>query len=78
MTPDEIKIAVKDAIDERMSEFFVDREVHYKHHEFVGRMISWTDNISSALVSSIVKAVVGIILILLGLGVAVWLRATSK
>ena len=75
MTPEE-RIAIKDVIKEAMKEetheFWIDRETHYKQHEFISSWMLWSDRISSTVVSSIVKGLVIFILGLLAIGFAIF------
>ena len=65
---EEIKAIFKEVLDEKMTEFWVDREVHYQHHEFLSSLIKWVENTKHTIFGTIVKTfVIGIIgLILLG------------
>lgn len=46
MNDDDLKkitAAVSKAIDEKTSSFYVDREKHWKHHEFLDKLIDFFD-----------------------------------
>ena len=49
MTKEELKSAICEAIDEKLSQFWVGREVHYKHHEFIERLMTWYDDASKTI-----------------------------
>ena len=68
MTKDELKDAVGEAIDEKLSQFWVDRELHYKHHEFIDRWMKWSDDMSKTIWHTVVKAIVLLALGLMALG----------
>ena len=75
MTPEEraaLKDVIKEAMKEETHEFWIDREVHYKQHEFISSWMLWSDRISSTVVSSIVKGLVIFVLGLLALGFAIF------
>ena len=68
MTKDELKSAVGEAIDEKLSQFWVDREVHYKHHEFIERLMTWYDDASKTIWHTIIKTLIIGIMILIAIG----------
>ena len=68
MTKDELKSAVSEAIDEKLSQFWVDREVHYKHHEFIERLMTWYDDASKTMWHTIIKAIILLIMGLIAIG----------
>ena len=69
MTRSEIKEAVAEAIDEKLSQFWVDRELHFEHHQFIDRWIKWSDEASKTVWRTIIKAVIITVLGLIALGV---------
>ena len=68
MTRDEVKSAVAEAIDEKLSQFWVDRELHFEHHKFIDRWMKWSDDASKTIWRTIIKAVIITILSLIALG----------
>jgi len=68
MTRDEIKSAVAEAIDEKLNQFWVDRELHYKHHEFIDKWMKWSNDMSKTIWHTIIKTIVLGLLGLLALG----------
>ena len=68
MTREELKSTVEEAIDEKLSQFWVDRELHYKHHEFIDRWMKWSDDMSKTIWHTIIKTIVLGLLGLLALG----------
>lgn len=69
---DQIKAAVKEVMDERMKEFYIEREKHYQHHQFLEGFIAWTSSIKSTVLKTIVGLVVTALIGLVVLGFAVW------
>ena len=75
MTPEEraaIKDVIKEAMKEETHEFWIERETHYRHHEFIESWIKWSDRVSNVAVSTLIKSVVLFILGLLALGFAIF------
>ena len=75
MTPEErveMKSLIKEAMTEEVHEFFIERETHYRHHEFIESWIKWTDRVSNVAVSTIIKSMVLFVLGLLALGFAIF------
>ena len=68
MTRDEVKSAVEEVIDKKLSQFWVDRELHYKHHEFIDRWMKWADEATKTIWTTLIKTVVLFILGLIALG----------
>ena len=68
MTRSEIKEAVAEAIDEKLSQFWVNRELHFEHHQFIDRWMKWSDEASKTIWTTLIKAVVLFVLGLIALG----------
>lgn len=68
MTKDELKSAVGEAIDEKLSQFWVDRETHYEHHKFIDKWMKWADDATKTIWHTIIKAIVLLILGLIAVG----------
>lgn len=47
MERETIKEAVKEAFQEELKAFYIDRETHYKQHEWLGEMMKYTDQCKS-------------------------------
>lgn len=69
---EDIKTIVREANKEQMADFYVEREQHYQHHEFIKRLMDWSDRISNTAVRSIVHAIIIFILGLILLGFFVY------
>ena len=52
---DAIKEAVREAFQDELKAFYIDREIHYNHHKFIGDWIQWVEQCKS----TAMKAVVG-------------------
>lgn len=72
MDHDSIKAAVCEAIDEKLADFWIEREKHYQHHEFITEMISWTDRFKSTTMKAIINCVVGAVIFAMAIGFVVW------
>lgn len=81
MTPSErreiieaIVLAVNANIDEKTKSFYVEREEHYKHHEFIrsfkGGVEACQSTIGRVGLTSIVVGIIAVI----GLGFVTWIR----
>ena len=68
MTKEELKSTMEEVLDSRLKEFWVDRELHYKHHEFIDRWMKWSDDVNKTIWRSIIKYVVIFIMGLIALG----------
>jgi len=68
MTRDEDKSAVEEVIDKKLSQFWVDRELHYKHHEFIDRWMKWSNDMSKTIWHTLIKTIVLLALGLMALG----------
>ncbi len=68
MTRSEIKEVVEEAIDDKLKEFWVDRELHYKHHAFIDKWMQWSDDATKTIRHTILKAIVLFFLGLLVVG----------
>lgn len=67
-----IKKAVADAMTEQMKDFYVDRETHYQHHEFIDGMMEWSRSWKSTCMRAIANALVMGVIGLLLLGYIAW------
>lgn len=74
MDHDAIKAAMTEVIDEKMKDFWIERERHYKHHEFITEMICWTDKFKSATMKAVVNCIVVALLSAIAIGFIVWGR----
>lgn len=68
MEREAIKEAVKEALAEEIKVFYVDREIHYQHHEFIKSLIKLTEQCKNIVLKTVVSVVVVAILGLIALG----------
>ncbi len=73
-----IKEAVSEAIDEKFGAFYIDREKHYEHHQFLDNVLCYSKKIKGTacktMVNIIIYGVGGLIL----LGIVAWIRQHLK
>ena len=58
MEKEAIKEAVREAFKEELSSFYIDRETHYKQHEFLKELMEYADTCKSAILRTIITIVV--------------------
>jgi hypothetical protein len=68
MEREAIKEAVKEALNEELKSFYIDRETHYKQHEFLGEMMKYAETCKSAVLKAAITFIVGAAIGLMGLG----------
>jgi len=67
-----IRKTVADAIAVQMKDFYVEREKHYQHHQFIDGLIKWQQGWKSTCMRAIAYAVVNAIIGLIVLGYIAW------
>lgn len=72
MEAEQIKAAIKEVMDERMKEFYIDREEHYLDHQFLHGLREWTGSIRSTTVKTVVSIFVAALIGLMIMGFVVW------
>lgn len=72
MDAEDVKKAVGEILDEKLSALYIDREKHFHHHEFVESIIKLSDRVSSTFIKTIVSTVVISLFSLLVLGLILW------
>ena len=74
MTEDQIKNAVKDAIDEKLGHFFIEREQHYQDHQFICSVRTLGDRIKGQACKTSTNISIGAIftLVLWGIYYFIW------
>jgi hypothetical protein len=73
-----IKQAVKEALQEEIKPFYVDREIHYQHHEFIGELIQWSNKIKTTAIGTIVRTLIWGLIGLIILGFIFWGKGHFK
>lgn len=74
---EELKIAIKEAVDEamdsHMKDFYVEREKHYLHHQFIEGTIDGIDSFKSVFGKSVIGIVVAGLFTLLIMGIRMFI-----
>lgn len=71
---DTIKTAVRDVMQEEMKAFFIDREEHYQHHQFIKGLKTGIEGCQSLVGRITLITIIGGVAIVLVLGVVAWIR----
>lgn len=74
MTREEIKSTMKEVIQEELGPFFVAREEHFQHHQFIKSFISTADKIKGTACKTVTIGVITAAITLLVLGFKGWVR----
>ena len=78
MTPEEIEAAAERgtarAIDQKLGQFYIDRETHYQDHQFIQQFRKWTEEAKGTALRVVVKTIAAGAIILILLGFIVWGR----
>lgn len=70
MEREAIKEAVREALGEELAAFYIDRETHYQHHEFIKSWITWTQQCKSVVLKTVVGGIVAALLALMAFAFA--------
>lgn len=73
-----IKKAVTEAMQEQMKDFYIDREKHYQHHEFIDNMMKWSNSWKSTCLKAICELITVGAIALLVMGFIAWGKNTLK
>jgi hypothetical protein len=65
-----VKVAVKEALQEELKEFYIDRETHYRQHKFIEEMISYTEQCKGVVLKTVMTTIVGGAITLMIIGFA--------
>lgn len=71
---DIIKTAVRDVMQEEMKAFFIDREEHYQHYQFIKGLKTGIEGCQSLVGRITLITIIGGIATVLVLGVVAWIR----
>mgnify|MGYP001426105358 FL=1 len=71
---DTIKTAVRDVMQEEMKAFFIDREEHYQHHQFIKGLKTGIEGCQSLVGRITLITIIGGVATVLVLGVVAWIR----
>lgn len=67
--------AVTTQMDAKTRSFYVDREKHWKHHEFLDKLIGFFDKASDTALKTIVRMVVVALIGIFLLGIGMWIKS---
>ena len=71
---DTIKTAGRDVMQEEMKAFYIDREEHYQHHQFIKSIKTGVESCQSLVGKVSLVAIVGGLVTVIALGVVAWIR----
>ena len=71
---DIIKTAVRDVMQEEMKAFYIDREEHYQHHQFIKGLKTGIEGCQSLVGRITLITIIGGIATVLVLGVVAWIK----
>ena len=63
-----VEAGVKAALEDKLKPFYIDRETHWKQHQFLSEWMEWSKQCKSIVMRTIVGAVVMVGLVLMGVG----------
>jgi len=75
---EDIKKAVAEAMQEQMKDFYIDREKHYQHHEFIDDLIKWSNGWKSTCMKAIANLIILGAISLIIMGFIAWGGKTFK
>lgn len=69
-----IKSAVVEALEEKLGEFYIEREKHFQHHQFIDGVMTFSENIKSTACKTVITTmIIGTATIIL-MGLIAWIR----
>ena len=71
---DTIKSAIKEAMKEEMQAFYIDREEHYQHHQFIKGLKTGIEGCQSLVGRITLITIIGGVATVLVLGIVAWIR----
>lgn len=71
MTSDEVEAAVGRALDAKLGQFYIDREVHWEDHKFIEELRKMFEVSRAEMCKNVIKWAFSIVLGLLMLGLAI-------
>lgn len=78
MTKEELKEAVAEAIQDSIGEFYIERQKHFEHHQFIDGIITTSEKIKGTACKTITTSgIIGLLTILV-LGVISWIKQHLK
>lgn len=73
-----IKQTVREAFKEELKDFYIDRETHYKQHEWLGKLIKLSDHCTNTVWKTIINSIVIGTVGLVALGFVCWIGGKIK
>lgn len=78
MTKEELKEAVAEAIHDKLGEFYIERQKHYEHHQFIDGIITTSEKIKGTACKTITTSgIIGLLAILV-VGFIAWIKQHLK
>lgn len=78
MTKEEIKEAVAEVLQDKLGEFYIERQKHFEHHQFIDGVMTTTDKIKGTACKTItISGIIGLLTILT-LGFIAWIKQQLK
>lgn len=74
MDQEMIKAAMRDVMREELKAFYIDREEHYQHHQFIRNLKGGIDSCQSIIGKVAITSIIGGLVVVLVLGVAQWIK----
>ena len=74
MDQETIKAALRDVMREEMQSFYVEREEHYQHHQFIRELKGGIDSCQSIVRKVTITTIIGGVIVVLVLGVVQWIK----
>jgi len=78
MDHETIKKAVTEAMQDQMKDFYIEREKHYQHHEFISGLIEWRNSWKSTVMKAVANTIYAVAVALLLMGFIVWGKSVLK
>ena len=77
MTDEELELAVGRAIDNKLGQFYIDREQHYQDHYFIHEWRKWTEEAKGTVLRAVLKLLTVGAIGLLIIGFIFWIKGHS-
>lgn len=74
MEKEKLKEAMREVLQEEIKPFYIDRETHYNHHQFINELIDWSGKIKGTICKTLTTAITTGIIGLIVLGFILWGR----
>ena len=78
MNEADFKRAVSEVLDEKLGDFYVDRETHYKQHLFIEKLMKFCDICTGTVTKTVVTSMCTVFFLSLLIGFAIWLKTIMK